>query len=814
MTIIALTVFGANFTADAVATIGGVEYPTVDVSTRELLVQVDTATLPPGGSLPLVVTCGGLTTPPYPVPVGASGPGAPTIGSFSPTTLTAGTGTVTLTLTGTNYIAPMTGSVDGNDTPVTIISDTSATMDVDTDLLAAGNAVVSVTAAGGTRTRNIVVNAAPPVIVDPPLSEVVLLLHMDGTSFVDSSQYAHALAVTGTTAVSTAQSKFGGASGDFTSRTGDVRTGDTVPEFVVPMNGDFTIEFQIYNLGGNASLATAFVASTSGTLYFRDFFGPFAVVFNNAEIADSIVLATNAWSHIAIVRHSNVWRVYHNGADVTTTVQTNNFAYDFSRFCVGADHTYGRHFGGYMDEVRFVNGTACYLGDFTPPTAPFLPVQPTPPPTTDPDFANVSLLLPMNGTNGSTTFTDSSSNMLAATVNGNAQISTAQSKWGGASGLFDGSGDYLAYAPSTLFDWSGDSTIEAWIRLSSFGSSNRHMFGTTTATYDQKTSCHVTPSGQISIGRVGLSEIISAANTIAIDTWHFVQFVRTGNTSIIRVDGVEVATGGASAAWSSGADPFSIGRTWQSSGDQDWHGHIDDLRITKGVARPNVVPTAAFPDSGPPATTDPDFADVLLLLNMDGADNGTVFTDLSPYARAITSSGGPVTKTGVKKYGTASMRCGGGAVVLNVSPTITLAGDFTIETWFNADDIAADQCLLGSSAGNNQIMRLNNTGNMGTVFVYAEGYVMGGLPSDLDGILSAQFYHYALTRSGNTCRLFVNGSLVQTSTFTGPVAVDVVGAGYAGSSNPVTGNIDEVRISAVCRYIANFTPPTAAFPTS
>jgi len=59
----------------------------------------------------------------------------------------------------------------------------------------------------------------------------------------------------------------------------------------------------------------------------------------------------------------------------------------------------------------------------------------------DPNYSSVSLLLNGNGTNGSTTFTDSSVNNHTITRNGNAQISTTQSKFGGSSMYFDGNGD-------------------------------------------------------------------------------------------------------------------------------------------------------------------------------------------------------------------------------------------------------------------------------------------------------------------------------------------------------------------------------------
>jgi hypothetical protein len=59
------------------------------------------------------------------------------------------------------------------------------------------------------------------------------------------------------------------------------------------------------------------------------------------------------------------------------------------------------------------------------------------------------LLLHFNGANGSATFTNSSSNARTVTPSGNAQISTAQSVFGGSSLLLDGSGDYLTIADAT-----------------------------------------------------------------------------------------------------------------------------------------------------------------------------------------------------------------------------------------------------------------------------------------------------------------------------------------------------------------------------
>ena len=79
----------------------------------------------------------------------------------------------------------------------------------------------------------------------------------------------------------------------------------------------------------------------------------------------------------------------------------------------------------------------------------------------DPYYSAVSLLLPMDGTNGSTTFTDSGPNALTVTPT-SATISTTQSKYG-ASGYFNGTSAYLTAASSAITLGTSDFTIEFWV---------------------------------------------------------------------------------------------------------------------------------------------------------------------------------------------------------------------------------------------------------------------------------------------------------------------------------------------------------------
>ena len=95
------------------------------------------------------------------------------------------------------------------------------------------------------------------------------------------------------------------------------------------------------------------------------------------------------------------------------------------------------------------------------------------------NFSDVSLLLHGNGQNGGTVFTDSSLNNFTLTRAGNTITSTAQFKYGTASILFDGSGDYLSLGYNSAIDLIGSSfTIECWVRPSSFKPYGTRIFST------------------------------------------------------------------------------------------------------------------------------------------------------------------------------------------------------------------------------------------------------------------------------------------------------------------------------------------------
>jgi hypothetical protein len=228
----------------------------------------------------------------------------------------------------------------------------------------------------------------------------------------------------------------------------------------------------------------------------------------------------------------------------------------------------------------------------------------------DPYFSNVSLLLHMDGTNGSTTFTDSSSNNLTVTPSGNAQISTAQSKFGGASGLFDGTGDYLTISASSLFNFgTGALTIEMFFRIatgasaSPFGkvlmSNENNSWGAGAFTlYALASTSTFRPSLYVNDFSASTPLLQPSTGDYRDDAWHYLAITRqaSGGSCKMYIDGTEVATGTHTGQFGSSSRNLVIANNLVSQ--REILGNLDEARITKGTARTiTSTPTGPFPNS-------------------------------------------------------------------------------------------------------------------------------------------------------------------------------------------------------------------------
>ena len=249
----------------------------------------------------------------------------------------------------------------------------------------------------------------------------------------------------------------------------------------------------------------------------------------------------------------------------------------------------------------------------------------------DPYYSAVSLLLPMDGTNGSTTFTDSGPNALAVTAVGNAQISTTQSKYGGASAYFGGSTDRIT-AVTTNSTFTGDFTWECWFYPTSDTNTYKALFSAGSETAGRYVLLQYGSNIVVDLYGVGQNINVSCGIT-ANSGWHHVALVRSGTTVTLYYDGVSKATATRSGTVGN-TNGFFCGNN--SAGTNPYNGYIDDLRVTKYARYTSAFtpPTQALPNIYNPYTTLPVSGAALWL---DASQQNTIFSDAG--TTPVTTSG-------------------------------------------------------------------------------------------------------------------------------------------------------------------------------
>jgi hypothetical protein len=192
-------------------------------------------------------------------------------------------------------------------------------------------------------------------------------------------------------------------------------------------------------------------------------------------------------------------------------------------------------------------------------------------------------------------FTDSSSSANDATATG-ATIDTGTKKFGDASGLFDGTGDYLSVGATADFSFgTGDFTFEGWFsNTNNYDPSNDSClfdFRVDSSNYMTLIIQNITGPGthtyqfNMVVGGSTLATFNSAVDPAThAGTWTHLAVVRSGSTFTLYVNGSADGTD-----TDSGAAPTSPGlnlgvRIPSGSPINDYQGSMDEVRVVKGRA--------------------------------------------------------------------------------------------------------------------------------------------------------------------------------------------------------------------------------------
>lgn len=664
------------------------------------------------------------------------------------------------------------------------------------------------------RYKRVVSAGAPAPSGDPYWTSVSLLTNFENNlTFQDGSTNNIALTRNGVVNPSLATPFTGGVGGSeyFNGSTGYVSgTTSTAAEFGT---GDFTVEAFVY-LTSATTYALLFGSSGLNMYFGIAVYGVAPLYRLTAYDGTTLLEQTagtsftlNAWNHVAWVRSGTTFTAYLNGASVYSTTNSKNIT-GTTGFQVGHSPNYVPYYwAGNISNFRVVKGTAVYTTTFTPPTAPLTAIT------------NTSLLITGTGQGmfDNATFVDQGPNALTVTATG-APVYSGLSPFGNTyagSVYFGGNGNYLSAPPAAATSFSGAFTMEAWINVSDAGrtidalKAGTVISGAIAGNTSGQWVFYLIITGGVlaSLGLevAGATVLNVSSLTAALNTWHHVALVRNGTALTIYLNGTSVGSTTYGTTFSTNAGgTVQIARHAFGSPNENWtKGYFSNTRVVNGTA----VYTANFTPSTTPLTA---ITNTSLLVR---GDTGA-FYDLSNNGNGMTSTGTTTVTTQVKKYGAESASYTATAYQ-TVADAVNLqlgSGDYTIEAWVyrNAAGVLHSLiCKGGATTG--WLLQLNALNQL----AFSVGAT--ALLTSTTTVGATTWTFVTVTRSGTSTRLFVGGNLEATATdstnFNQTNAL-LVGADRS-NLNGLNGYLDDIRITkGVARYTANFTPPTATFPTA
>ena len=444
-------------------------------------------------------------------------------------------------------------------------------------------------------------NATSSTIIVPtaPLTATAntKVLSCQSNRFVDNSANNYTITPSGSPSVQSF-SPFAPTADYSTSTIGGSYYGDGSGDYVINTTNslqiasstNFTFECWLYRLstfsGDQGTCFFAIGSEASNRIQFTMFGSAIRVeVYAGTLDFNGGTVPLNAWTHVAIVRSSNTMSIYINGVFATSAAWSNVVG-TTGGFIVGANRSISNYVNGYISGLRLLNGTALYTSAFTPPTAPLTAIT------------NTTLLL--NFTNAG--IYDATAKNDVETI-GTAKISTVQSKWGSGAMYFDGSSSsWLSIPFNRNLDLSTGTpnwTLECWVYVNSY-SNAPFIFnkGGLAAAYYTNYGFAV-PANGIAYMHLGNNGGESSYNFGSISTgvWYYLAGTRQGNTIRTFLNGTLVTETSIGASMSDNGQELTVG-VLKNLTTNVLNGYINDLRITKGLARYTTSftpPSNAFP---------------------------------------------------------------------------------------------------------------------------------------------------------------------------------------------------------------------------
>lgn len=677
----------------------------------------------------------------------------------------------------------------------------------------------------------------PPI----PHKNLVSLFHADGEdgSLAFQDEAGIRWEATGTAMLTQSHSRFGLSSADFLGTVGLLRA---INYDVMPGYADYTAEVfcrvtearihGVLNLGQltTATRSAVTITSTGAVRWYTWDATAGTTDFQSA----AGVINLNTWYHIAVVKSASGGKIFVNGIEVASTGSVVPLMGDgVGRPVLGAAYisSGNNYLRGQLDEFRLTYNEAIYTTNFTPPSGPFR----TDGTVMTPKTSSVPSLLHFDGANLSTTFTDAMG--LIWTRAGDAQIGTAQSKFGGSSGRFDGVTGYLTTPRDGIEFGTADFAIEMWVRPVAHTSGYPCLFSNyssfTTGSLSLFAGHNAADPTKFQVACNGTFPAIQSTTSIAYNAWTHLAVVRVGGILKLYVNGVEEGTfnatgvvlNGSGASVALGASPDYVAST-------TYDGWMDEFRVTYNSS---VYTTTFVPPSAAFAATvehigaiDPYVTSVL---QFEGSNGGTFIHDQMDVTWY--REGTAALSNTTSKFGTASLRVANSTsddavkTQVKILPTNGTT-PFTVQVWARFDTL--------TSGSPNAIPYLPvfsqgaNMGNGDQMFGVIDGVVgmfcgsgLRGTGLTLKGRTAVPVNTWVLLEmsyDGTNLHLFLDGRLeVKYATAVGwvdnsfPIRLgrNVV-SGHESYRFSMNGYIGGMRVSnGICRFTDTHAVPNRQF---
>jgi hypothetical protein len=605
---------------------------------------------------------------------------------------------------------------------------------------------------------------------------VKLLIHGNegsGQSFTDSSLSNIPIVAVGDVTHSTTQYKFSGGSIYFDGSGDYLDVGNSNAAYTdvfYDVNGlDFTYDFWVYRTGSGRRGLISSYPPTGGSyddieLEFTSAnkimcgFRSSPSVFHS--VTTTSVLSADTWYHVALIRHNGLLKIYVNGTleHTNSTVWTGDIENRGGALLVGTyaamDHQ------GYMDEIRITIGSALWTQNFTPPARR--------------DTLSISDGMMYNGT-----CLD-----------------------------FDGSDDYVLFGSYT--PGNGSWTVSMWVNADAF--SNYTLLSNTSGS-PVASAFYISTAGKISYANYDASPGWSyhyGDTTLSTGTWYFCTWVNyagaSASTATMKmfVNGVADSSEFGSVFTTNGGPVDAIGR---QTGNY-FNGKIADVKFYD-VSLSDANVKELYDDSRviiPSNVSQTNFkrwwsfVEGAGVLTYDGSGNqadGTM-TNMTSADWLTGQTGAPQLVEGYNRV----MLFDGSSDYVNcgASSGLVTGNTLSISAWVKNDGTVKARVFQGQKGSGSTSYSLAINNNTGSV---AAGYVSSltwtgsvheyvSYDASLD---DGAWHHLAMTTTASAQKLYVDGALVASGTFTfsNAASADFASIGsVGGGSEFADGVINEV----------------------